>query len=395
MRGSLKQRYPGSWYAIIELDRERDPKTGLVKRRKKWIRVGRTRREAERKLNELLRDVQRGEFVEPDKTTLREWLPRWLELKTKIGVNTRTKYHDIIEDYILKSDILADVPIQKLRPSHLEQYYRTLTALSASTCTVHHTILRQALKKAVRDKLLTANPAVDLGDDKPKRTRDRSEDAQQHCWTKAETRAFLAVTQKESPQWAAFYAFALDSGARKGEICGLRWQDVNLDEGAVLIAQQLLRPAGEKSLFGPPKGKRTRTIQISAETVDLLKVHKKHQAAVKMKNRTAYHDGGLVFAKEWADARSRQDSLGHPLQANNLGQREYLTFIKAANVKRIKFHGLRHTCATLLLAAREPVHAVAQRLGHADETETLRTYAHVLPDMKREQATKIGGILFG
>lgn len=92
-----------------------------------------------------------------------------------------------------------------------------------------------------------------------------------------------------------------------------------------------------------------------------------------MKNRTAYHDSGLVFAKEWADARSRHDSLGHPLQANNLGQREYLTFIKAANVKRIKFHGLRHTCATLLLAAGEPVHAVAQRLGHADQTETLRT----------------------
>ena len=58
-------------------------------------------------------------------------------------------------------------------------------------------------------------------------------------------------------------------------------------------------------------------------------------------------------------------------------------------------HGLRHTCATLLLAAGEPVHAVARRLGHADETETLRTNAHILPDMKREQAEKIGGILFG
>jgi integrase len=83
-------------------------------------------------------------------------------------------------------------------------------------------------------------------------------------------------------------------------------------------------------------------------------------------NRTTYHDFGLVFAKDWGELRRRGEFLGQPLQANNLGERSFDRLIKAANVRRIKFHGLRHTCATLLLQAGEPVHVVAQRLGHSD-----------------------------
>src|SRR5688572_26559539 len=80
MRGSLKQRYKGSWSLILEMDRERDPKTGLVIRKRKWITFRGTRRQAEKKLNDLVRDAQHGEFVEPSKITLKEWLPKWLEL---------------------------------------------------------------------------------------------------------------------------------------------------------------------------------------------------------------------------------------------------------------------------------------------------------------------------
>ena len=91
-----------------------------------------------------------------------------------------------------------------------------------------------------------------------------------------------------------------------------------------------------------------------------------------------------------ADGTDRQ-----PLQLNNLGQREYATVIKAAGVKRIKFHGLRHTRATLLLQARTPVHVVSERLGHSKVEMTLEIYAHVLPDMQREAADTIGALLSG
>jgi integrase len=110
---------------------------------------------------------------------------------------------------------------------------------------------------------------------------------------------------------------------------------------------------------------------------------------------TVPKDLGLVFAKEWGDVRKQGDCLGHPLQANNMGQREYLALIKTAGVRRIKMHGLRHTMATLLLQAGQPVHVVSERLGHTQVTMTLQVYAHVLPDMQHDAAAKLGALLHG
>ena len=110
---------------------------------------------------------------------------------------------------------------------------------------------------------------------------------------------------------------------------------------------------------------------MAAETVELLRAHRKHRRELMMSNRTTYRDLGLVFAKEWADLHRGGDTLGHPLQINNFGQREYAKLIKAANVRPIKFHGLRHTCATLLLQAGQPVHVVSERLGHSKVSMTM------------------------
>jgi integrase len=94
-------------------------------------------------------------------------------------------------------------------------------------------------------------------------------------------------------------------------------------------------------------------------------VHRKHQAEIMMRNRLTYRDHGLMFAKEAADLCKRADSLGSPLQVNTIGDREFGRLIRAADVKRIKFHGLRHTCATLLLSAGVSPHVVQRRLGHS------------------------------
>jgi integrase len=102
-----------------------------------------------------------------------------------------------------------------------------------------------------------------------------------------------------------------------------------------------------------------------------------------------------VFAKEWPDVRAQRDGLGKPLQASNLGQREYAALIKGAKVRPITFHGLRHTCATLLLQAGTPVHVVSERLGHAKVSMTMEVYAHVLPDMQQQAATALGALLHG
>src|SRR5262245_30011048 len=140
-------------------------------------------------------------------------------------------------------------------------------------------------------------------------------------------------------QPAAFYTLALDSGARKGELCGLKWADIDLDAGTIAVVRQLIKP-GPEPVFGPLKNGERRTLSVASEAFTPLRKHKAHPAELKLAHRTHYHDYGLVFAKEWEHLQRHRDTLGHPLQMNNIGQHEYLRLIKAAGVRPIKFHGL-------------------------------------------------------
>jgi integrase len=393
MRGSITRRYKGSWSIILDLGYEPDPKTGKIRRKQKWHTVRGTRKQAEDKLTDLLKAVKDGGYVDASKMTLGEWLTEWFAAsQSRFRPSTRVRFEGIIRKDLQSSPIGA-VPIQKLRSTHLEQYYASAT-VSTSTLALHHSILHQALRKATKDRLIAANPMVDL-DHKPRRTREKvSEDAQKHAWTAIEARAFLAAARAAGPQPAAFYALALDSGARKGELCGLTWTNLDLDAGKMRIVQQLLTP-GPEPTFGPTKTGRPRTVSLAPVTLELLRTHKRHQAELKMVNRTHYLDRGLVFSKEWSDVRKRGEFLGQPLQMNNLGQREFAKLIKAAGVKPIKFHGLRHSCATLLLQAGQPVHVVSERLGHSKVSMTMEVYAHVLPDMQKDAAAQLGALLHG
>ena len=114
-----------------------------------------------------------------------------------------------------------------------------------------------------------------------------------------------------------------------------------------------------------------------------------------MRNRAVYEDLGLMFAKEWGNLYGRQDSLGLPLQSNNLGPREFARVIKAAGVRPITVHGLRHTSATLLLKAGVAPHVVQRRLGHKKIATTLDIYAHALPSMQQDATRRLGALLHG
>ncbi len=187
---------------------------------------------------------------------------------------------------------------------------------------------------------------------------------------------------------------ALDTGARKNELCGLQWSDLDLEKGTVTVLRQLTR-TGRQPSFGPVKNGKPRTIDLATETLELLKAHKRAQAELKMRNRAVYQDHGLIFAKEWGDLHGREDSLGLPLQSNNLGQREFARLIKAAGLRPITIHGLRHTSATLLLKAGVAPHVVQQRLGHKRVSTTLDIYAHALPSMQQDAAQRLGALLHG
>jgi integrase len=390
MRGSIRKRYEDSWNIILDVGYQVDPDTGKQKRVQKWFTVKGTKRDAERKLTELLHHLHCGEYGEPSRLTVGEWLIEWLETAIKPPnkrLRTYETYQSVIERHLKPA--LGHLRLQQLKPTDIKRYYND-SALSSTTLEQHQTILHSALKAAQPQSLVQRNVAS-LVIGKPHRP-DGREDVLRHCWEAEEARRFIAAAKEQGPQPAAFYTLALDSGARKGELCGLMWTDIDLDAGTLAFVRQLIKP-GPEPVLGPLKNGESRTISIAPETVALLRKQRAHQAELKLANRVHYHDHGLVFAKEWEHLQRHGDTLGHPLQMNNIGQNEYLRIIKAADVRPIKFHGLRHTCATLLLQAGVPIKVVQERLGHKRIEITLNIYAHALPSMQQDAAAKLAALL--
>jgi integrase len=386
----LKQRYAGSWSLVFD-DYQTDPATGARTRKRKWVTFHGDKRAAEKKLNELLRDVGRGEWVEPTTLTLGAWLTDWIEKAIKPPLKaqaTYEMYQRIIERHITPK--LGTLRLQALKPIDLEAYYGTLT-LAPATIGVHHAILHGAFRAALKANLVSRNVAA-LATNKPK--VGSHEDVLDHVWTADEASTFLATAKQAGPQPAAFYALLLDSGCRKGEAAALAWSDLDLASGKLTIRRTLLK-GGRDPVFGPTKTKRVRTIDLATETIALLKAHRAHQAEIKMRNRKTYRDLNLIFAKAWGDVHNRAETLGGPLQVNTIGSREFDRLIKAAGVKRIKLHGCRHTVATLMLSAGVPAHVVQRRLGHSKVEMTLNLYSHVLPDQGQDAATKLAALLHG
>ena len=407
MRGHLFQRYPGSWTIVLDIGRKVDPLTGRTKRVQKWKTVRGTKKEAQAELATMLHNLNRGQVISPSKMTLGEWLEEWLDSAIKPNKRLRTyeTYDSIIKHHLKPG--LGQYRLSDLRASHLKDYYTKRlkpedgTAqpdhetgrglLTGCTLQLHHTVLHSALKAAVMQDLIPRNPAA-LVIGKPRR-REGYESLANNCWEAEEAKRFLDTAKAGTAQQAALYPLALNTGARKAELCGLRWPDLDVEKMTLSIVRQLVKVgkmakagnAGQVPLFGPPKNGRSRTIDLDERTIELLRPHKAQQSAQRLVLGTSYQDHGLIFARDF----------GRPLSMNNLGQREFAQLIEAAKVKRITFHGLRHTSATLLLQAGVPVKVVSERLGHKRIEITLNVYAHALPSMQQDAAVKLGRLLHG
>jgi integrase len=334
--------------------------------------------------------MDKGTFVDPTKTTFVEYLRKWHEhnVVPHRRPETARVYQSMIEKHVAASPVGA-MPLQKVRASDLEHLYATVT-LAPRSVTVLHAVISRALKIAVRDKLLIANPASAV-DDRPRVSKDAGAGAREKCWTAEEARKVLRAAQAAGPQVSAFFSLAIDSGARKSELLGLRWSDVDLDRAEITIARQLEPRSSVAPVWGPTKTDRARVVTLGTETIIRLRAHRKQQRELKMANRTTYVEHNLVFAKEPADLQTPKAALGQPCRA--LVGHTFRRIVKAAGVKEVSPHAMRHTAATLLLSAGVPVQVVAQRLGHAQVTQTLNTYAHATPNLQADAAARLGALL--
>jgi integrase len=395
MRGSLQRakvsvrtqramkKGEGAWNLILSLGRGEDGKY-----KQKWIRFHGTREQAQKKLTELVGEVHHGEFIEPSKLTVGQYLDEWLvtAVKPRRAANTYYAYTVIVKH--LKR-AFGDVPLQKLSPMQIERYYAD-SKLAPASLALHHAVLSTALKAAVLKGILRSNAASRVAN-KPHIVSKG--DVLKNVWTADEARLFLqTVKDQAGEQDAALFAVALDSGARKSELLGLKWTD--FDGNKMRIERQLATGGLKDPTYTTPKRGGVRSIDLSDETIQLLQNHKRKQAELKMANRTRYRDHGLVFAQAWEHINSTNSLIGAPLHHNAVNKR-LTSLARTAGVKAIKPHGLRHTCATLLLLAGVPAHVVQRRLGHTKVEMTLNIYSHVLPSMQEDAASRLATLLHG
>lgn len=376
----------GRWRIVLDLG----PKPGSKARKQKWLTFRGTRKDAAKHLRNLLSAADRGEFVTPSKQTVGEWLGHWLlRVKATRSARTYQAYRNAVEKHMQPSE-LGGLRLQGLTPSDVERYHHAKAGqLSHATLQLHQAVLSAALKLAARDGHVQRNVAP-LATERP---RGQALPRVLPAWTAEEAAAVLAAARaSQSAQCAAFFALALDSGARKGELQGLRWSDVDLTTGVLRIERQLLRE-GLCPVFGPTKTRKSRTLDLSEETLALLREHKREQAELKLANRLHYADHGLVFAQQWEQKGSCAWQLGAPLGASVFA-RMMRRICSETAVRRITVHGLRHTSATLLLAAGVQPHVVQKRLGHSNIGMTLGLYAHVLPGQQADAAKQLAALLY-
>ena len=166
---------------------------------------------------------------------------------------------------------------------------------------------------------------------------------------------------------------------------GLQWKDINLDDGMIHISRSLVRNKSEWRFDEPKTAKSRRTVKLAPTVVKSLRAHRSKQAAERLRAGIRYQDYDLVFATD----------TGQPLESRNLIKRHFKPVLKQAGLREtIRLYDLRHTCATLLLAAGEHPKIVSEMLGHASIQLTLDTYSHVLPDMQQGAVAKLEDMLF-
>jgi len=373
VKGHLRERSPGHWAIILD---RRDPAAG--KRKRKWHRFTGTKREAQIECARLISALQAGTYLEPAKVTVAALMERWLEhVRSQVSPKTFERYCGVVRGNILPA--IGAMLLTKLQPAQISQMYAKALAtgrrdgkggLSPASVLYIHRILKEALAVAASEwRLLPWNPAGSIKAPKVKRKNMRALDT-------AET----AVLLEAARPYRLFVPvmLAVTCGLRRGEICALRWRNVDLSGAAQLAVMGSIEQTGAGIREKETKNGRARTVALTALAMEELCRHKTRQAEELLRLGVRQSDDTYVVAQ--AD--------GQPLKPNSLTH-EFVRFIAGIVLPRVRFHDLRHSHATHLLASGVHPKIAQERLGHATIAITLDLYSHVLPGMQADAASRV------
>jgi integrase len=359
--GSIYQRKDGRWVAEITLEDHS---------RKQFY--GKSKKEVQEKLRQAINQQQLGVLATGQQQTVEQFLEYWLEdvHKAKIRLRTYESYRNILNNHLLPD--LGHIRLQRLTAQHVQSLYakKQKEGLSAGSIGVVHAVLHKALDHAKRIKLVVNNVCDDV--ELPKREVHEIQPL-------TPDQALMFLQKVREHHLETLLTLALATGMRKGEILGLRWQDIDFEQGSLQVRRTLFYMAHYGFKEGEPKtAKSRRKIALPQFVIDSLKRHRTIQLEARLQAGSAWIDRDLVFPNSNGDFLQPMTLFNH-----------FSKLLKEIGLPHIRFHDLRHSAATLLLSMGVPLKVVQELLGHSNFSMTANIYAHVLPSMQQEAMNKM------
>lgn len=380
--GHIRERSPGAFEIRYSLGT--DPATGGRRTATQTVRG--SRKEADRELRRLLRSVDTGEHVDPNRITVREWLGTWLDaIRQEVAPKSFERYEEIVRNYLVPA--LGNMQLVKLAPVHIQSAYTGWASggrrdgrtggLSPQTRRHFHRILSTALTRAVEQQLIARNPCEVF-----KKRLPKVERREMAILSTEQAQRLLGAIHHTRVYWPTL--IALTTGMRRGEILALRWRNVDLDRGSVRVVESLEQTRNALRAKAP-KSEKARAITLPAFAIEELRRLKREQAEELLKLGVRRDDATLLCAR--AD--------GEPMQPRSLTHEFTRLVGRVKDIPRVRFHDLRHSHATHLLLAGVHPKVAQERLGHSTISITLDLYSHVTATMQEGAAAKIDAAFRG
>jgi integrase len=366
--GTVRQRGDGKWEGYT-------PRDEFGKRRKV---IRGTQREVLSALAGFRAQAQRARDESGAKQTVAALLDVWFSVKRQdLRPKTADSYSRTIRDHLTTAPF-ARLRIEKLTSGHVETWYDALRAKADRTARYAKRLLAQALDYAVDRGWLSVNAA------RAKHLKRKAKAPKPYRpLTLAEARALLDAVS--SHRLEALYIVALSLGLRRGEVLALRWDDLDLVRGTLKVSGTLQRVAGNLQRGQPKTEASAATLPLPRPVVVALLAHQARQQVEreKLSEIDAWTECGLVFVS----------NVGTPIEPRNLIKQFKRMLKKAGLPETIRFHDLRHSCATLLIAQGVHPRVVMQHLRHTRISTTMDTYGHIFEDAHAAAAEQLGALL--
>ena len=366
--GSIEAVAPGKWRVRLSFGVE-----GGQRRRLNEIVHG-SKADAERRLHTAVKRREQNDSVVLSKQALGDWVTEWLSTWCNtMAPRTRADYEAQFRRHLTPE--LRARKLSSLTSADIQHFVNGLTAqgLGSRSVAMAHGAVRACLNKAVKLGKLPRNVAQDAELPRKKHT-------ELLVLTTEEARRFCEASLHD--RWAALFVLLVHTGLRPSEALGLKWTD--LSAGQLSIQRSLVRIAGQEPFLEDTKtAKGRRLIPVGAQLLDILQQHRRAQVEWRLHLGSAYADQGLIFPSE----------TGGFADLHNITGRHFKPILKRAGLPNIRLYDLRHSCATLLLAAGEHPKVVQERLGHSSIVLTLDTYSHVLPGIQQRASERLDELL--